>query len=378
MKIGILTQPLHLNYGGILQNWALQQVLKRMGHQPEMIFRQWNAPERTPERIFIRSLSWVKCVVRRYLMGRSDIFIHSPFERIYDPEEPKFADKKFNKNIIKTRPLYSDDELRQEIAERGYDAFIVGSDQVWREEYSPRIETFFLDFLSEDDKRRRVAYAASFGKEHGAISEEKLPECKRLLARFDAVSVREYGAIVTLKQDFDCHRAVKVLDPTLLLSAEDYRKLIKTKDLNIGWHIAAYVLDENNDVASVLDAVARTHGLPVEKFSGEYKGKSMKTISQWLAAFYTADFVITDSFHGCAFSILFHKPFVAIANHDRGLDRFVSLLRDAGLENRLVLSFEEFVRREDELLQKIDYGQVERRLDRCRQDSFEFLHDALA
>lgn len=377
MKIGILTQPLHRNYGGILQNWALQQVLKDMGHEPEMIFREYNAPKRSISLIVKRCLSWGKCLIKRYLFRQQTVFVHSPFARIYDTTRPRFADRGFIKKISRTRELFDDRELRKEISRHNFEAFIVGSDQVWREEYSPRIETYFLDFLADDDSRPRIAYAASLGKDQDYISKEKLPACQKLIKKFNAVSVREYGAITALKRDFNYDFAVKVLDPTLLLTAEDYRAVIKDKDRNGRPHIAAYILDNNDDKNAILEDCAKTLSLAVDKFSGEYDGKPMLTVSQWLANFDTADFVVTDSFHGCVFSIIFHKPFIAIANKERGLDRFISLLHDAGLEDRLVFSCNDFFKRKDGLLQHIDYNQIEKSLQKKRRDSFRFLDSGL-
>ena len=103
----------------------------------------------------------------------------------------------------------------------------------------------------------------------------------------------------------------------------------------------------------------------------------MLTVSQWLAEFDSADFVVTDSFHGCIFSIIFHKPFVVIANQERGLERFLSLLHDTGLENRLVYSFDDFMARKDNLLTVPDYTVTEQLLDTLRRMSLNFLTNAL-
>lgn len=374
MKIGILTQPLHHNYGGILQNWALQQVLANMGHAPEMVFLCW---KRRPggKQLALRCLSLAKCVVKKYLLRRKSVFLKSVFNPQYNPSVPQYADAEFVGRIHKTRQLTAEGDMVKFVASRGYDAFIVGSDQVWREDYSPSITRFFLDFLPEDDKRSRVAYAASFGKSKEYITREHMPRCRELLHRFDAVSVREYEGLDILKRDFGYDRGVKVLDPTLLLSADDYRRQIKGKDFldSVQPHVSAYILDESEDKKAVLAEVASRLKLSVTTFSGKYRGEKMLTVSQWLAEFESAGFVVTDSFHGCVFSIIFHKPFVAIANKDRGIDRFVSLLRDAGLEDRLVYSYDEFDARREELLMVPDYTQVDSRLHPLREKSLGFL-----
>lgn len=379
MKIGILTQPLHRNYGGILQNWALQHVLKDMAHESEMIFLCGGYRPKG-KLLVLRCMSLVKCVVKKYLFGRRNVYLYSVFNPQYNPGIPMYADVEFVNCIHKTKRLTENVDAARFVASRGYDAFIVGSDQVWREDYSPSITHFFLDFLSEGDKRPRIAYAASFGKPKNYISKENMPRCRELLHRFDAVSVREYEGLDILKRDFDYYKGVKVLDPTLLLSADDYRGQIKEMDFldRTRPHISAYILDESEDKSAILAEVASRLKLPVKTFSGEFRGEKMLTVSQWLAEFEGADFVVTDSFHGCVFSIIFHKPFVAIANKDRGIDRFVSLLRDAGLEDRLIYSSDDFNTHKERLLVVPDYMAVEQRLSSLRKASLAFLSDALS
>ncbi|MDE5693135.1 MAG: polysaccharide pyruvyl transferase family protein, partial [Duncaniella sp.] len=246
MKIGILTQPLQRNYGGIIQNWALQEVLRRMGHEAEMIFRQPDAPRPRLGLTILRCCSLLKCIIYKILLGRRDVVLRNPLDNTYNPRQPRYADGKFIKRIQRSRICHSDRELREIVKKNSYDAFIVGSDQVWRQEYSPRIETYFLDFLSDGDRRKKVAYAASFGVETGYIDADKMQQCKTLLSRFDAVSVREDGGLRIVREDFSWHDVEKVLDPTLLLSDSDYRCLIKASDCLAGEkYITSYILDDS-------------------------------------------------------------------------------------------------------------------------------------
>lgn len=378
MKIGILTQPLHYNYGGIIQNWALQQVLLRMGHMPEMIFlTMCGQPGR--KMVAMRTLSFAKCMIKKYLLNCSDRYIHSPLDPRYNPATCYFyADCGFVKRIHKTKALGRDADLAKLTRRRRYDAFIVGSDQVWREEYSPRILAYFLDFLPEGDRRRRIAYAASFGKERHYISPEKMPECRRLMSRFHAVSVREAEGVDIVRRDFGRSRVEQVLDPTLLLSAADYEQLISPADRRRSPYIASYILDRDDHKAAVLAQVAAAKGLPVSEIDIEAHPEGMPTVSQWLANFADARFVVTDSFHGCVFSIIFGKPFIAIGNAERGLGRFRSLLGELGLMDRLITTMHDFRDRRDALMSSPDYAAVNGRLALLRQSSLKFLTDALA
>lgn len=376
MRIGILTQPLRYNYGGIIQNWALQQVLRRMGHEPEMIFLTAHGKPNA-KLIAMRCLSFAKCIIKKYLLNRSDVYIHSVLNPRYNPSAPQYVDDEFVKHLRKTKPLDVSVDLAKLVDKRRYDAFIVGSDQVWREEYSPNILSFFLDFLPADDTRKRIAYAASFGKEHDYISSEKMPECIRLLSRFDSVSVRETEGINIIQHDFGREQVEKVLDPTLLLSSADYERLIKHNDHHRTPYIASYILDSNNDKSTIISQIAIEKGLPVNKINIEVHSGTMATMSQWLANFADADFVVTDSFHGCVFSIIFGKPFIAIANAERGLGRFVSLLSEFDLTSRLVYSFDDFSTKQQHLLEPLDYNPVHQRHDALRHHSLTWLKNAL-
>lgn len=372
MKIGILTQPLHRNYGGILQNWALQQVLIGMGHRPEMIFLSRGRHSRGGL-LVMRCVSFVKSMVKRYLCGCKNVYLNSVFSPQYNPTVPLYADANFVRHIHKTRPLGTDDmDIGKFVASRSYDAFIVGSDQVWREDYSPSITCYFLDFLSEGDKRPRVAYAASFGKSKDYISEKYLPVCRKLLRRFDAVSVREYEGLEILERDFGFFKGVKVLDPTLLLPMEKYRTLIKDEDRAHHPHIAAYILDPSEEIQQCISSLGTQFHLPIKIFRGEHNGEKMLSISQWLAEFEKAEFVMTDSFHGCVFSIIFQKPFICLGNKYRGMERFHSLLEPLGLSDRLV-SAESFSLPDSD----INWQQVNEKLEQMRISSRQFLTEAL-
>lgn len=377
MKIGILTQPLNRNYGGILQNWALQQVLKGFGHQPEMIFRDWTSTPRRPKLIMMRCGSFVKKFGARFIKGDKTAYLSNPFGRVYDALGPLHADKSFLKRINRTKPIYDNEKLRNVIDHGNYDAFIVGSDQVWRQAYTPDIETFFLGFMDAFDSRKRIAFSASFGTETCDIPEENLNKCRELISRFDAISVRELSGLNILKKDFDIDNAVQTIDPTLLLNPQDYFDIINPKDRLSGKYIASYILDDAPDKEAILNDVCNRLDLPFEKLSCKYTGKPMHTVSQWLATIADSEFVVTDSFHGCVFSIIFHKPFIAIANVDRGLDRFLSLLKPLGHSDRLVTDLDDFHSRIDTFLKGIDYSKVTPQLEISRKQSLDFLRSVL-
>lgn len=384
MKIAILTLPLIDNYGGILQCYALQTVLEGMGHQVTVLDRRW--PGSGSGLILRRLGSFSKCLLRKFVLGQKDIVLMAPWVEDYhihkrsETEERglKEISRFVRENIHLTKPLRSSKELAKWVRRYGYDCIVVGSDQVWREIYSPDIEDFFLGFLPEDDKRLKITYAASFGTADSPISEAHLTNCVRLAKRFDALSVRERSGVEILKETFGLEARL-VLDPTLLLSAEQYKFPGKSERTG---GVVSYILDETEDKNSIIGQVAESLGLMETKVRISTRSADADTllkpsVEEWLASFASADFVVTDSFHGCVFSIINHKPFIAIANKDRGLERFTSLLESFGLQERLVFNIEEFERKKSLLLQPIDYEPVNAKRKELIQGSLEFLTNSI-
>ena len=227
MKIGVLTQPLRSNYGGILQAYALQQTLIRLGYNPIVLNRNFDYPS---FRLFLlRCVSVVKCVFRKYALGKRNIRISNPLSTHYTIYKDEYYDnvelRRFTKHHIKrTCVLRSSKLLKLYVRFSGLCCFIVGSDQVWREAYSPCITDYFLHFLPKGKKYKKISYAASFGIKETDISKDKLALCAEDLKSFNAISVRERTG-VDIVNTISGMNATLVLDPTLLLKAEDYSVL---------------------------------------------------------------------------------------------------------------------------------------------------------
>ncbi len=383
MKIAILTQPLHNNYGGILQCYALQTVLEGMGHQVTVINRRWARPGM--KLLAMRFASLAKCMVRKCLMGRRDIALCNPWAENYSIR--KLSDSAMKRNsemkrfineyIHSTKPLRSSEELRNFFTSNTFDCIVVGSDQVWREIYSPCIEDFFLGFLPEDDKRLKITYAASFGTADTPISEEHLKNCIPLAKRFSSISVRERSGVEIMKDTFGLDATLH-LDPTLLLSAGQYKFPVKNVEKGC---LVSYILDETADKDAILQDVSEALNLKNKKLRLNTPSQDddvvLPSIEEWLSSFANADFVVTDSFHGCVFSIINHKPFIAIANRDRGLERFTSLLGTFGLTDRLIFGHEDFICKKILLLQSIDYTTVNNKLHEIKQECVDYLKNLL-
>ena len=375
MKIAILTQPLHTNYGGNLQNFALQKVLTDMGHEPVTIDRHHTVKLRTKLK-----LGYFKNLLMHFLKGTPKPLWKSYFsskkEQAYLRQDiTAFIDA----YITKTPRLYSDKAVQAIFKENNFEAVIVGSDQCWRPMYSPNIYTYYLDFLKDNKEIKKLAYAASFGTDQWEYTEEQTVRCKKLIQQFDLVTVREKAAVnlVTEKLNKD---AEFVLDPTLLLSKEDYIELFVGKNLPDNKGIYTYILDDSDWKTQVVETAKETLGLP--QFSNQHNkhtvnSEKIPSIESWIKGFADADFVITDSFHGTVFSIIFNKPFISLVNVSRGASRFESILGEFDLMQRLASDFDQqYI--EALIEEAIAYDCVNQKLDALRSHSKEVLNAALS
>lgn len=265
-----------------------------------------------------------------------------------------------------------------DLKEKDYDAIVVGSDQVWRPPYYSQIEGAFLNF-SKGWNIRRIAYAPSFGVDNWEYTDEQTEECRRLLRCFDAVSVREESG-VTLCRKYLGRDAEWVLDPTMLLDAKDYAKLFQLAGtLPSKGNLLCYILDESPRTKTLIDNVAESLNLKafrvnsqVEDYNASLECCIQPPVESWIRGFHDAQFVVTDSFHACVFSILFRKQFVVAGNAGRGLSRIKSLLGMLGLESRHVDERTDF-----RGLGNIDYNKVHDRLKTRKEQSKAFLLNSL-
>ncbi len=325
MKINILTQPLFCNYGGILQNYALQEVLRRMGHDPITI----NVPTKTPKpKVLWKDTIKIIMNFSKRLRGCYQYPFLSPHRFAWKEYELSFPQREFvakHINKIDVEAPFSSDLQFQFPA----DAWIVGSDQVWRPWCSPYIENCFFDFLKDTDFKR-LAYSASFGTDKWEISPEKAEILKPLAKKFDAISVREESGVKLCAEYLEVD-AKHLLDPTMLLTKEDYLQLIEDKDKKEGDFVASYVLDIDSKKAKEIKQFAKRKNLKIEKL-GQMHRDRFDSVESWISGIASAKYVITDSFHGTVFSLLFDRPVKILGNALRGNTRIDSLFKTLKVE----------------------------------------------
>lgn len=369
MKIGILTQPLHNNYGGLLQAYALQYYLVKQGHDVLTVdFKGRNKPRFWGIRgIILNSIQ--KYILCRHI--KHVLPITEQKKQFHGQHTRRFASE-----YIRTTQIITSLSEFTYIKQYQFDAYIVGSDQVWRPFYSPGMPAFFLDFLGDERQSKRIAYAASFGVDHcNEFRKNDLPYYANCLQQFDAIGVREDSAVELCRDHFSVD-AVHVIDPTLLLDKADYCTLVKQDNIQPSMgNMMVYVLDKDPEKQAIISTVANARGLtPYTVMQDETTG-IYPPVTQWIRGFMDAEYVVTDSFHGVAFAIIFNKPFIAIGNHSRGLARFTSILGKFGLEERLVFSLQDLT--VDKINQPINFSAVNKLKMTEQQIAYTFLQEAL-
>lgn len=349
MKIGIITFFTN-NYGALLQCFALQYTLHNLGHDTAVINRNWG--DFQPKSSFFSQFkNWV---------------FYNPFNEFR------------NKHIKFTKQICNKNDLHHVTKE--FDMIIVGSDQVWNADCISTMGLYYyLDWCP--DKIKKVSYAVSFGKDSFNTSASNIKTISTILQKYEKISVRELSGINICKTLFNIN-AKQTLDPTLLLTSSEYDKMIGLYNKRKNF-ICQYFLDSSKEKELLAINIANIFKIPIynnyPNHIKKYKRIIFMTnrylsVKEWLSNIKNASYIITDSFHGVVFSIIFHKQFVCINNKKRGATRFKSLLSILKLEDRLV--DEEFA--SIELVKKIlknpiDYTKIENILTIERHNSFNYL-----
>jgi len=367
-KIAILTQPLHDNYGGLLQAYALSTILKKYGEVT--IANRWGGHNTA----FLRLASKIK---QQLFSSKSKL--KAKQKNVISENTLAFREK-YITNL--SQRLTTQKQMKQ-FAKQGFDTYVVGSDQCWRPRYSPCIDNYFLDFVPENKNITRISYAASFGTSEWEFNEQQTKTCKKLIQKFDAVSVRESTGI-DLCDRYLHRKAVHLVDPTMLLDIKDYNLITKNeKQQQSEGNLKVYILDKTEEKHKIIDLVASKKGLkpfevmPKKRLKQDGIDNTIENFvypspATWLQGYQDASFVIADSFHGTVFSILYNIPFIAIGNKKRGMARFESLLKMFGLEGRLLTDFTEENAKKI-MNNEIDWAIVNETLKRERAKAFQFM-----
>jgi hypothetical protein len=362
MKIGIITFHWAINYGAVIQAWALQKFLESAGHQVVIIDYEHRSQPRFPLLTVLRKNKARRC--------REKLF------------------KQFSRNMLRMTPRHYTPKSIDCMKNLGFDAYITGSDQIWNLEFlnlpkEGMSYSYFLDFAEEN--ALKIAYAASLGNT-GNKQLSSDTNIMGLLEKFDAVSVREAHAVDILKQ---CGRndTELVPDPTILLKKHDYLNICpQNSNRRQSPYIFGYVLGEQQRCRKSLEKFSREYDLQAVNLHSDNFSKDelmswnkIKLLcvspDKWIKKIASAKAVITDSFHGTVISVILNRPFVVLGkmgNNAGQNERLSSFLKYIGLEERMIV--EESIGRVPNILeQKIDWQAVNLKLASFRLCGEEFI-----
>lgn len=359
------------NYGQTLQSFALQYFLNHQNGINAEVIRYYATK--------LPLIARIKIAVKKKLLNICPSINRSQYDNIKSIGERNFV--KFKKQNIRysSSISYGKNELNQVCGK--YDILITGSDQVWSMLLdNPDNSVYYLDFGNK--KQKRISYAASFGLQ--VYPPNLMSELHHQLSRFDCISVREYDGVDICEKIGV--KAVHVLDPTFLLDKKVYEKFLKRKPAisytfmyvlnitdgsDIGWD------NLRKDIASSLIIGTNGSGYTSSQVILDGIAYENSTIEEWLTNIAYADMIVTTSFHGVVFSIIFEKEFVFIplkGRHVQSNNRVLSLLNKLDLTDRVLFDDRTFKQIENS---KIDYAKVNHQLDRFRNESIRFLMDSL-
>jgi len=362
MKVGILTFHRSNNYGAVLQTYALQTVLDQLGIRSQII--DYVRPGKD-ESLFSPWWGFKNCIINGFTLLR------------YSKTKQRNTQfQEFRKLFfrISRKSYYSCDELEKALPE--VEAFICGSDQIWRPVLdNNQLRVYFLDFINSKEVKK-IAYAPSFGI--STVSEEFMQFVRPLINDIQHLSVREKTGQKIISQAAD-RKAQIVLDPSLLLLSEDWNRIALPPCVDPPY-VLVYCLSQRRNFCDLVRHVKKKTGLPVVVIS-PYALNLIPDADhvifdagpqEFVGLFANASCICTNSFHGTAFSLIYRRPFwatpIRLAN-----SRLEDLLNVIGLSDRQVGSAEDF----PDAPLEIDYSKAEKLIDEARSNSISFLKNAL-
>lgn len=326
----------HFNYGSVLTNFAMYKTIKDMGY--------------------------------------SAVMITQPTSSCQKPYHGIFSDLPYTQDETITCKNKSEMRLLNKISP----VFCVTSDQLFNQNSYNWFDKFMLlDWVW--DYKVKCTYAASFG--HADLLEHTTDwtraEMSYFMKKFDIFTVREKSGVHLAEKKFGVS-AKWVLDPVFLCNSQHFADL--AKNFKNEQNIFAYILDAH--IPEILSDLSHSLKTPVKLINDYEKDLRAKRklipVEEWLSSLINSKFVITDSFHGLCFAIIFKKPFIVVANHLRGITRFESILSLIGMEKRMIKSSDEYLANKKYLLSPIDWDLIHQKLEPMLNQSRSILEKILS
>ena len=363
MKVGIITFHHSLNCGAMLQAWALQTYLRKHGLDAEIV---------NYGKIGWPCKYYLRCDSLRHFIGS----FYNGFFTFFKSFGIETYRRHLYRRFLRDQMALGNSVKKGEVGKRGYTHLVVGSDQVWHPVINEGDDTYFL--ADVPDGVKRISYAPSFGvDEFDSRLERKMVGW---LARFDALSVREPQGAKIVKRL--CGRDAEVVcDPTLLLKRADYEAIERKPRFGLPEkYIAVYTICGHPWAEDAALELGKKMGLLVVHLPGGQlarwylpgRAKRVTAIgpAEWLWFIHHAEYVVTNSFHGTVFSLVYHRPFTVALNIKPSDARMLSLLEGVGLISRV-----EHAERVDCV--DVDWGMVDKRIWEMQKGGADFLADNL-
>ena len=359
MRVAVITLHRIHNYGSVLQAYATQRIFEAMGHDTVIV--DYITPQRTRRKLYTLRPAGSSG-------GFKGMLIHGA--RIASLIIRDITFGHFRERYMKLTGKYvtpEDLEKNPPVA----DLYVSGSDQVWNSHYNEGVDRgFFLDFISEDC--RRLAFVSSFGKT--SLDDSEKHQIRKYLDRYQALSVREDSALEIIR-DLGRQDAVHLLDPTLQLSREEWMKIASPRLVHEPYVLLMLLYNEDNHATEYARKIADAKGLKLVRLSWGLKKPAgvdvlmtHRSPQDFISLFANADFIVTNSFHGLAFSINLEKQFIVVPRNEFN-SRIESLLRLTGLSGRMIRGQDCLVTARE----YIDYTSVRKILEAEREKARAFL-----
>lgn len=373
-KSGIITY-FGENYGACLQAYAVQETMKKCGFNTEII-NYLPGYETSKLQMYLKKIKYL-ANLKKYINEKKIMSKYSEQQLNRSKKFREFVKKYLN---ITSKKYNNISELKNENLD--YDVYITGSDQLWNPIHHKCNPIYFLDFVTKGKKR--VAFAPSIAR--AEIPDEYKTKMTRLLEKMDYISVREDINVQTVKELVPHKEVEHVLDPTLMLAANEWDKIMDAPIYNEPY-IFCYLFGDLDYIGEFVEYIKEKTGYKI--VSMPYNVRELENEDtakifdagplEFVNLIKNASIIITDSFHATAFSINYQKPFYTLLrqkedNPDNMNSRFFSILKLVGLEERLILPESDFP---TENFTFIDYEKPMQKLNMAREKTQKYLDRSL-
>ena len=364
-KVGIVSYNIHCsftNYGSALQSWALSESIKKIGYEPILIDYCPNS------HLDSNPLNPLKKMWDQDEESKKNCKLSLPAikENFYKFED--FYTNKFNR----TKNVYNYKNFNDIIKDENVHSFVCGGDTIFCVDEFGIDEGYYANY--ECMKNKSISYSASFGDSH--FNNELYKKINVRLQNFKAIGLRENTMVDYVKDHVNENVVVeKVLDPTLLLTSTDYDTICSPK-IEEEKYLLLYTRRYNKKMEEYADKIAKENGWKVIEISlratNSYKHKMFYEagVEEFLSLIKNAEFVVTNSFHGLIFSVQYKKQFVVFSREQANV-KISELIDLFGLHDRVLITGEE------KYNEKINYEEVENRINKAKEKSIKYLNEAL-